>query len=416
MIAMKEIPEEIRKEIKASNTVKEFLGKFPSEKTKYTYRSAMISYFYVIDKDPDSYLKNIRKMENGDKIDTLDAYEEDITKYWRWLIEEKYKPKSISNYINVIKVFFKQHRIQFDDLVWDNIRKRGPGSKPTTIDRAPTNNELKEILSHSDTKGRALLLMLSSSGMRIGEALSLTEEDVDTKNKPTKVTIRKTKSKESRICFISDEATDALKVWLKERPAYLISAENRCSGLNKYKKKQGLKGAKKRVDDDRIFPFDYANANYMWTSLLDKAGLVEKDKETKRLVLHLHTLRKFFKGRFRKYDPDVAEKLMGHTGYLGGVYDKWTDKELAEEYQKGVTYLLIFQTPADTQRYDDEVAELKEVIAQQQKQIDSFPKLYMRGRGEVDTEEAKVLFQKKLEEQMQMMKKMQQEIEKLKKR
>jgi integrase len=68
---------------------------------------------------------------------------------------------------------------------------------------------IRTILQHLDTKGRVLVLVLASSGMRINEALTVTLDEIDFKSKPTVITIwgENSKTGDNRITFISSEAT-----------------------------------------------------------------------------------------------------------------------------------------------------------------------------------------------------------------
>ena len=60
--------------------------------------------------------------------------------------------------------------------------------------------------------GKALFLLLSSSGMRLGEVLRLKPENIGLSSDPIRVNIRgnTTKSGNRRWAFISDEAGEAI--------------------------------------------------------------------------------------------------------------------------------------------------------------------------------------------------------------
>jgi len=212
--------------IKEYKTIKRFLEKFPNYNTRTSYLSFIRKYFAFIDGNPDEYIKDIRLMENGEKIKVLDGYEDDITAFWSHLIQKNTPPSSVTTIIVVIRVFFTHNRIKFDDEFWNGLRRRGNGSQPLTIDTPVTNEMLEKILTYGSLKARALFLAMASSGMRLGETLQLVPSDIDFKSKPTKITIRPeiTKNKKRRITFISDEATRFLKEWLEIRDDYLKSA------------------------------------------------------------------------------------------------------------------------------------------------------------------------------------------------
>jgi hypothetical protein len=204
-------------------------------------------------------------------------------------------------------------------------------------------------------RGKALYLMLISSGMRIGEALALTLADVDLTRIPTVIIIRAetTKSGQARISFISAEATEALKEWLKVRDDYLKAAVAQ-STLNA-----------KNLDDNCIFPFTSMSARSILLNALEKAKLGETDSRTNRSKIHPHVFRKFFRSMIASVIPvDVTEALFGHSGYLTDVYRKYPnpEKTLAEFYLKGEASVTIFGTTAS--------AEMQEQITEQGKVID----------------------------------------------
>lgn len=108
---------------------------------------------------------------------------------------------------------------------------------------------------------------------------------------------------------MSFEAKAALLEFYKVRSRYLETA------INRSKNKPHVV---KDPDDPTVFPFSYHTARQMWSRLLDKSGYGRRDKTTGRYIMHIHTLRKFFRSNmtYSGGPVDVAEALMGHEGYL----------------------------------------------------------------------------------------------------
>ncbi|MCD6264078.1 tyrosine-type recombinase/integrase [Candidatus Bathyarchaeota archaeon] len=149
-----------------------------------------------------------------------------------------------------------------------------------------------------------------------------------------------------RIAFISREARDAVREWLRVRRQYLEAAAGKS---HRYAKSR---------EDPRVFPFTDANARFMWRNSLKKAGLKEHDERTNRTTLHPHVLRKFFRSRMGAVIPvDVVEALMGHEGYLTEVYRRYSREELAQFYLKGEHTVLIFTEAAEIGRLRREIEE-----------------------------------------------------------
>ena len=104
----------------------------------------------------------------------------------------------------------------------------------------PKNKDLKEILSYGNVSHKALFLTMATSGIRPGEAISITFNDVYLDENPARIQVpfASTRTKESRTTFISSEAKHWLTQWLKIRTKYIKSKRNKVPS-----------------DDERIFPF-----------------------------------------------------------------------------------------------------------------------------------------------------------------
>jgi len=360
-----------------SAIVEDFLNNFVSSSTKRGYRCHLKDFFEVINKNPEAYIKDVRRLENGERLDALDEYEKDITKYWQSLMNRNYSPKTVTNAVNCIRVFLKQYRITLDEVFWENIRRRGTGNKPVTQELEITHDILHKILIHGDAKARAMFLTIASSGIRIGEAVNLDVADVDFSSHPTKLIIKYTgagsvKTKSSRITYISDEATSALKEWLKTREKALDLAIKRTNIPNK----------QKTNSNNKLFPYTTSNMRTIWNNLLAKADLDDLETRNGRHLIHIHGLRKFFRTQMSKQNRDIAELLMGHEGYLATAYLRFTPDEVKQQYLEGMKNLYIFERPIeDSERvkelqkeYQAEINKLQEQLADQQQKLQQLTK------------------------------------------
>ena len=228
---------------------------------------------------------------------------------------------------------------------WKRLIGRVKGSRALTLDKVPSNVELRKIMTHLPVQGKALFLMLESSGMRIGESLQIKPEDLDLESDPAGVNIRGeyTKTGNSRISFISSEAVEAVEEWLKVRNEYLKSA----SARSRYDKP---------TEDARLFPFSEMNARHMWNLALKKTGNGKRDQQTNYHLLHPHVLRKYFRTRLASViQVDIVEALMGHEGYLTEVYRKYSTEDLAKFYKEGEHSLLVFTEAGEVNKLKAEV-------------------------------------------------------------
>jgi len=279
-------------------------------------------------------------------------YEEDLKAYF---ISLKGKPpKSVDICLTAVKMFLMENGIELPALFWRRLKGRRKGSRALMLDKVPSNAELRQILSHMDAKGRSLFLALASSGMRIGEALKLTIEDLDLTSEPPRINIRGeyTKTGNPRVAFISSEAKEALQEWLKIRENELQTAVRR----SRYGKK---------AEDKRIWPFEANTAYFIWRNAIAKSGFAKRfqyNNSVERFTVHPHVLRKFFRTRMATVIPvDVVEALMGHEGYLTEVYRRYSLEDLAKFYKEGEHTLLVFAS--------EEVSKLRADLEERNRQL-----------------------------------------------
>lgn len=262
-------------------------------------------------------------------------------------------PLSARQTFTFTKEFFNHYNLELPAKDMKFIRHKLPKGSVRTIEKDMDIETIRTILQHLDVKGKALVLVLASSGMRINEALTVTLDDLDLDVKPAIITIRgeNTKNGDNRITFLSAEAVQAVKEWFKVRSDYIRTSAKRNNGLIK----SGKGNQKTGEDDGRLFPFSDQNASAMWDNALIKAGLLSRDKTTNRKQLHYHQFRKFFISQLSLIiSKEIAETLAGHNGYLSDSYRRYTKKQLAEEYLKG-QHLLTIQAPKELQEMESEL-------------------------------------------------------------
>lgn len=327
--------------------VQNFLKMYSSKSTVKVYKWALTEFFKVVYGENESHLE-----EHGERYFREQRnYEEDIQNFLVTIKDSP--PKSIRLMLAAVKSFLVENDIELSVKFWRRLKGRIKGSRALTLDKVPSNLELRKIIMHMPIHGKALYLTLPSSGMRIGEALQLIDEDLELDQDPARVNIQGeyTKTGNPRIAFFSREAKEALLEWLKVRKEYLKAASGKS---HRYKKS---------IEDPRVFPFRDVTAYAVWNNAVKKAGFLKKDKRTNRHTVHPHVLRKFFRTKMATVIPvDVVEALMGHEGYLTEVYRRYSQEDLAKFYQKGEPNVLIF-TEAE------EVGKLRVEIEDRNKQL-----------------------------------------------
>lgn len=334
--------------------LEKFLGLYSSESTKRSYRNSLQKFFdfvYPGDEVPLAH-KVERYFEEGREITS------DIQKFNASIAE--LPPKTSHLYISAVKNLFIENGVEFETRFWRRIRDRrkGTSTRARTIDEVPSNKQLKRIVTHMPVDGKALYLLLASSGMRIGEAMQLKLDDLDLENNKATVRAEYTKTGNSRIAFFSDECKEYLKEWLSQRDNYLKTKNGRTP--EEYET---------NMDDGRLFPFTLHNAYAVWRIALKKTDNDKRDKSTDRYTVHPHVLRKFFRTRMATLIPvDVVEALMGHEGYLTEVYRRYTQEDLKEFYKQGEQSVTVVGS-ADIMEMKEKFESQRQEFNEQQKII-----------------------------------------------
>ena len=226
-----------------------------------------------------------------------------IDQYLGELEAEELAPGTLLMESARLKTFFKVNGVQITLPARYTLRGKYE-------DRAPTVEELRELVKLAPLREKALILMLATSGLRISTLLSLkyrhVKEDLEAGRTPVHIHIeaRITKGKYADYdTFINEEAAHYLKLYLEERkrgtrriPPEKITDESPLF----------------RTYSKRVKPLSYEQVKHEWHKLLKKAGLDEKNG--KFYKLRIHSLRKFFRTQLAALGvpTDYIEYMMGH--------------------------------------------------------------------------------------------------------
>jgi len=179
---------------------------------------------------------------------------------------------------------------------------------------------------------QALFLMLGSSGMRIGEALSLRKKDLDSSGKQIKVHIpANTKTRQARTTYISKEAEQKLQpiITKKEKSDFVFGKL-----------------------DTKPFVSNYRRA---LDRIIKRIGFDEKYDTNGVHKITSHSFRAyFFTKAARKHGENYAHRMIGHGGYLMQ-YDRMTEDEKLQMYLELEPELVIY----DQTKNELEIERLK---------------------------------------------------------
>jgi len=301
-------------ELESSEAVKRMLAELNlltrSENTKLSYLKGLRAFFrFKGITNPDEFIESVKKQQNQNQL-----YKDFIL----FLASENKAPKTVAAWGASLKKFFAANGLPVTEKVQIKVYN-------VHEDELPKKEDLQKALKLADVKARTVLLLLASSGMRIGELHQLKLSDIDLTSDPPKITIKSSKAKErkSRITFITPEARKALEDYLQKRKivGHTLTPDSPVIA----------------TDDGK--PMSYQNLEFILENVFIKIA----GKEGKRYKLHPHSLRKWFKTQLISagVPAPIVDRLTGHARYLAREYELYTEDQLREWYKKGMSALLI---------------------------------------------------------------------------
>jgi len=264
------------------------------------------------------------------------------------------QPKTIQNYFGFIKNYLRIcHGIRISS---DDIKDFVQFPKQRKQLREPISLEtLKKIISRAPPTRRALYLVLISSGMRLGEGLSLKKSNFHLDENPVRVTLRAddTKTREERETYISSEALERLKPILDSvgEDDYLFHDNT------------------KKIHE--VVRTEAREFGYLRTRL----GLTKRYDKSIRFLVHIHTFRAYFHTKAsQKHGSDYANALDGHGAYLKQYYRE-DPVERAEKYLALEPDLFIEWRQLETEKTKNKIMDtMKSQMDKMQTEIDRLSK------------------------------------------
>jgi len=243
--------------------------------------------------------------------------------------------------------------LSYNEVIIPKAQRRQAVPKPGDMfrDKAFTVEEMKRVYEFLPPIGRAALLLGFCTGMRVSEIIAFKESDVEGRVIHLKSSY--CKGGKGRDVVITTECQSFLNdIWLPQRQRYIDIAVTRST----------QKGGKSATDD-RVIPCNKSSLYAILMLGFKKAGLATQKDD--RFLYHPHGLRKSFRSIVGSVNPDFAEFLMGHRGYLGESYIRY-DK-LVKEYSKVEGLLSMGSTEATINKVrtlEEKNAELTSRLSQ----------------------------------------------------
>ncbi|MFQ5970620.1 MAG: hypothetical protein ACE5J2_09035 [Nitrososphaerales archaeon] len=260
---------------------------------------------------------------------------------------------TLPNYYKPIKLFCEMNDIM---LNWKKITRGIPKGKSYASDRIPSLDEIKKLLNYPDRRLKPALLIMMSSGIRLGAWDYLRWADIIPLYNETNTLLAAKLvvyhgGPDEYFTFITPEAYDAVKEYIDFRAGHGEAINERSwvlrdefdvtrpsKGLATIPKQLKSAGLKRLVE------------RALFAQRIRKP--LEKGKRRHEFQAD-HGFRKYFKTIAERHMKSLhVEILMGHSTGLADSYYRVPEKELLAEYLKAVHDLSISYLPmiADEER------------------------------------------------------------------
>ena len=271
-------------------------------------------------------------------------------------------PGTLINYMKAIKLFFKMNRI---NIIWDMVKTIIPPEQTASDDRIPTIDEIRKLVEYPDRRIKTIVLVMLSSGIRLGawdylkwkHVIPIYNNNDNTFN-AAKIIVYAGQDDEY-FSYITPEAYHSLKEWMDFRSSYgeNITPESWLM-RNTWKKVNVTQGSRAGLAKKPI-KFKSSGIRILmgraW-NIQNVRGILEEG-EKRHEFKSTHGFRKFFKSNCEQTMKSLhVEMIMGHNTGLARNYYRPNENEILNEYYKAIPYLTI----NDEYRLSKQVQELKQ--------------------------------------------------------
>jgi integrase len=330
-----ESPEKFKSTQLMLGNLKTFTG---SSKSAETYLSGLKRFMALTHtEDLDVLIDKIK----GGEADPDDIYEE----FHELLAAAGYAPKSRMVWLAALSKLFSRNKVPLK-------QSHRLNNRPIHATVLPDRATMIKILNHADVRQRAAILILLSSGLRIGELVTLKLGDVDMSRKNPMIRLRaeNTKGRKPRVTFMSYQAKGELEAFLNKRRELGHDLGPNAPVISTWT------GTPMNLDNI----YHSLKAVFRLVVTKDTVGKMPW------LSVHPHVFRHYFKSKLYNngVPAPLVDMMAGHARYMP-MYNHADEVELAAAYDKGVEALIITEGQAQSidvkeAKYEMAMAMLKD--------------------------------------------------------
>jgi integrase len=270
-----------------------------------------------------------------DNCQDIIGQQNQIIPYLMSLRERKLSYNSISTRLNAIYHFYDMNDISLNKK---KIKMFKGEYTRKVVDRAYSHEDIRKILDVSDLRGKTIVLLMASSGIRIGGLPDIRIRNLEKINNIYKITVYEG-SNSQYFSFCTPECTSYIDAYLEfrtnngenlDKDSYLVRDQFDISDLEQ------IKNLSKGMSISGI--------ESLLSVILLKSGLrTATHNRNRKEIARAHGFRKFFTTQCinSKINPEIREMLLGHKIGLASCYYRPTLEDFIQEYSKAIDLLTI---------------------------------------------------------------------------
>ena len=327
--SMKSLPNGL--DVKCDSVI-QFLKGFRSDVTRESYAKKLVQFLEWHDLTADGLLLMAQQKPRSVQRLIIDHIEER---------RDTVSGSTINQTVVSLKHFFEMNDAD-ESISWKKISRIQPRVRKTGSDRAPTIQEIRQMLDAADLRTRCIILICASSGIRVGAFNDLLWGDLrpvsygDGQQMARLLIYRG--SVEEYVTFVSPECYAMLLKYreMREEAGEHVTAKSpliRDSWDSNIYRKNKAKSPRVAV------PLTSKTISNMMGKFLKRANMRSSTlQKSGHEFKQVHGFRKYFKTSAERTMKTIdVEKLMGHTEN----YYKPSEKYLLEQYVKAVPDITI---------------------------------------------------------------------------
>ena len=235
--------------------------------------------------------------------------------------------------------------LEMNDVIginWTKISRLMPKARRYALDRAPTIEEIRMMLSDSDIRFQAIILIMLSGGIRVGSWDDLKWGHVQPIFRENNLVAASLKiypgDVEEYFTFITPEAYRKLEEYVKMRSRF----GEKIDGSSPVIRDKWDAAPRGSFQPDVLRPKRLTSAGVKRLIEITFWKLGLRTEKKRRHEFSIHSFRKYFKTRAEQVmKPINVETLMGHSTGISDSYYRPTEKDLLDDYLRAVPLLTI---------------------------------------------------------------------------